>query len=143
VVQEFSQGRATVIYILGIFAVLYTSYRWYTRVSISHIPGPKPESFLLGNLPEIFQSQVGVPDFKYQREYGDVVRVKGPFGEDRLLISDPKALQYIFHTSGYGFPKWPERTEISRVLMGRGLLWADGEIHRRQRKVMLPGFGGL
>lgn len=57
------------------------------------------------------------------------------------MISDPKALQYIFHTSGYGFLKWPERTEISRVLMGRGLLWADGEIHRRQRKVMLPGFG--
>jgi hypothetical protein len=34
----------------------------------------------IGNLPEIFQSQVGVPDFKYQRLYGDVVRVKGPFG---------------------------------------------------------------
>ena len=122
------------IYILGIFAVLYTGYRRYTRVLISHIPGPNPESFLLGetlpyilvgeadsralgNLPEIFQSQVGVPDFKYQRQYGDVVRIKGPFGvrnspesyydsypsdgqEDRLLISDPKALQYIFHTSG-------------------------------------------
>jgi len=25
--------------------------------------------------------------------------------------------------------------------MGRGLLWADGDIHKRQRKVMLPGFG--
>ncbi|KAH9485227.1 Cytochrome P450 monooxygenase 169 [Psilocybe cubensis] len=111
-----------------------------------------------GNLPEIFQSQAGVPDFKYQQIYGDVVRIKGPFGEDRLLISDPKALQYIFHTSGtlpapsemtvsnfgtqgYGFLKWPERTEISRILMGRGLLWADAEIHKRQRKVMLPGFG--
>ena len=72
-----------------------------------------------GNLPEIFQSQAGVPDFKYQQDYGDVVRIKGPFGvwqtiifpilkvcyssgiqEDRLLLSDPKALQYIFHTSG-------------------------------------------
>ncbi|KAF9047357.1 cytochrome P450 [Panaeolus papilionaceus] len=112
-----------------------------TGISVSNVPGPEPESFLLGNLPEIFQSQAGVPDFKYQSKFGDVVRVKGPFGEDRLLISDPKALQYIFHTSGYGFLKWPERTEISRVLMGRGLLWADGEIHKRQRKVMLPGFG--
>ena len=62
------------------------------------------------------------------------------------------------HVIGYGFLKWPERTEISRILMGRGLLWADGEhtpfpgelsltfhageIHKRQRKVMLPGFGG-
>ncbi|KAG6812535.1 hypothetical protein H0H92_002304 [Tricholoma furcatifolium] len=113
----------------------------YARISVAHVPGPKPESFILGNLPEIFQSQAGIPDFKYQREFGDVVRVKGAFGEDRLLISDPKALQYIFHTSGYGFLKWPERTEISRVLMGRGLLWADGDIHKRQRKVMLPGFG--
>lgn len=30
-------------------------------------------------------------------------------------------------TLGYGFLKWPERTEISRILMGRGLLWADGK----------------
>ncbi|GLB37309.1 putative cytochrome p450 [Lyophyllum shimeji] len=122
-------------------AIVYAGYRRYCRISISHVPGPEPESFFLGNLPEIFQSQVGAPDFKYQCQFGDVVRIKGPFGEDRLLISDPKALQYIFHTSGYGFLKWPERTEISRVLMGRGLLWADGEIHKRQRKVMLPGFG--
>ncbi|KAF8197990.1 cytochrome P450 [Pholiota molesta] len=121
--------------------LLLLAYRRATRIVISHVPGPKPESYVLGNLPEIFQSQVGVPDFKYQRLYGDVVRVKGPFGEDRLLISDPKALQYIFHTSGYGFLKWPERTEISRILMGRGLLWADADIHKRQRKVMLPGFG--
>ncbi|KNZ72214.1 Leukotriene-B4 omega-hydroxylase 3 [Termitomyces sp. J132] len=129
--------------LLGVLGAIlvYTCYRRYTRISVSHVPGPEPESFILGNLPEIFQSQAGVPDFKYQRQFGGVVRIKGLFGEDRLLISDPKALQYIFHTSGYGFLKWSERTEISRVLMGRGLLWADGDIHKRQRKVMLPGFG--
>ncbi|KAJ2916319.1 hypothetical protein MD484_g4089, partial [Candolleomyces efflorescens] len=119
----------------------YQVYRQKTRFSLANVPGPKPDSFILGNLCEIFQSQAGVPDFKYQKLYGDVVRVHGIFGEHRLMISDPKALQYIIHTSGYAFPKWPERTEISRVLMGRGLLWADGDIHKRQRKVMLPGFG--
>ena len=36
-------------------------------------------------------------------------------------------LIYVHTISGYGFLKWPERTEISRILMGRGLLWADGE----------------
>ena len=39
-----------------------------------------------GNLPEIFQSQVGVPDFKYQQVYGDVVRIKGPFGVWQTII---------------------------------------------------------
>ncbi|KAF5345368.1 hypothetical protein D9758_008507 [Tetrapyrgos nigripes] len=121
---------------------LYALYKRFTRISISHVPGPEPETFVLGNLPELFQSQAAAADFKWQKQFGDVVRFKGIFGEDRLLISDPKALQYIMHTSGYNFPKWPERTEISRVLMGRGLLWADGDIHKRQRKAMLPGFGG-
>ncbi|KAF8629180.1 hypothetical protein AX17_005765 [Amanita inopinata Kibby_2008] len=125
----------------GLLSLLYALFRRFNRISVSYLPGPPAQSFMLGNLPELFQSQAGEPDFKYQREYGGIVRIKGVFGEDRLLISDPKALQYIFHTSGYRFQKWPERTEISRVLMGRGLLWADGETHRRQRKVMLPGFG--
>jgi hypothetical protein len=47
--------------------------------------------------------------------------------EDRLLISDPKALQYIYHVSGYNFPKQSERREISRLLAGCGILWAEGK----------------
>ncbi|KAJ3749248.1 cytochrome P450 [Lentinula detonsa] len=136
----FENARGLGVF-LGIIALGYFLYRRYTRISISHIPGPAPESFLLGNLAELFQSQVGAPDFKWKQQFGDIVRIKGPFGEDRLVVSDPKAMQYIFQTAGYGFLKWPERTEISRVLMGRGLLWADDAIHRRQRKAMLPGFG--
>ncbi|KAF9070864.1 cytochrome P450 [Rhodocollybia butyracea] len=133
------QNISYIALIVAVFAFLL--YRRFTRISISHIPGPEPESFILGNLPELFQSQAAVPDFKWQSKFGDIVRIKGAFGEDRLVVSDPKAMQYIFQTAGYGFLKWPERTEISRVLMGRGLLWADGSIHKRQRKVMLPGFG--
>ncbi|KAE9408599.1 cytochrome P450 [Gymnopus androsaceus JB14] len=134
-------GNVTKIPYLGFIALAFFLYRRYTRISVAHIPGPEPESFLLGNLPELFQSQAAVPDFKWQRQFGDIVRIKGALGEDRLFVSDPKAMQYIFQTAGYGFLKWPERTEISRVLMGRGLLWADDVIHKRQRKAMLPGFG--
>ncbi|KAJ3772964.1 cytochrome P450 [Lentinula raphanica] len=137
--SEYAQSKNGIL--LGAIALVYFLYRRYTRISIFHIPGPEPESFWLGNLAELFQSQVGAPDFKWKQRFGDIVRIKGPFGEDRLVVSDPKAMQYIFQTAGYGFLKWPERTEISRVLMGRGLLWADGTIHKRQRKAMLPGFG--
>ncbi|KAJ3821195.1 cytochrome P450 [Lentinula raphanica] len=137
--SEYAQSKNGIL--LGVIALVYFLYRRYTRISISHILGPEPESFWLGNLAELFQSQVGAPDFKWKQQFGDIVRIKGPFGEDRLVVSDPKAMQYIFQTAGYGFLKWPERTEISRVLMGRGLLWADGTIHKRQRKAMLPGFG--
>jgi len=44
---------------------------------------------------------------------------------DYLLVSDPKAMQYIFPL-GYNFQKPPERREVSRIHSGRGILWADG-----------------
>ncbi|KAF8645774.1 hypothetical protein AX16_007583 [Volvariella volvacea WC 439] len=125
--------------VLIFFAKLYQHYK---RISISLVPGPEPESILLGNMRELFQSQASEADFKWQGEYGDIVRLKGPLGEDRLLVSDPKALQYIYHTAGYKFFKQKARREISRIISGRGIFWADGNDHKRHRRVMLPGFGG-
>ena len=54
--------------------------------------------------------------------------------EDRLLISDPKAVQYIYQTSGYNFVKLAERRELSRILAGRGILWADGSFDHDQSR---------
>ncbi|KDQ56237.1 hypothetical protein JAAARDRAFT_690089 [Jaapia argillacea MUCL 33604] len=122
-------------------ALVYVIYRRFTRISIADVQGPAPESFLLGNLRELFQEQVGESDFLWQKEFGDCLRIRGALGEDRLLVSDPKAIQYIFQTSGYNFPKWHERREFSRMVNGRGLTWAEGSAHKRQRKVMLPAFG--
>ncbi|CDO76737.1 hypothetical protein BN946_scf184813.g7 [Trametes cinnabarina] len=122
-------------------AILYSIYRLLTRPSISDIPGPESTSFWLGHLPELFQEEAGDTDFKWQEQYGSVVRVKAPFGEDMLWISDPKALQYVYQTSGYNFPKQPERRVLSRLIGDTGLTWAEGDVHKRQRKVMLPAFG--
>ncbi|KAI0800178.1 cytochrome P450 [Fomes fomentarius] len=125
----------------GALTLLYAVYRFLTRPSVADVPGPEPTSFWLGHLPELFQEQSGETDFKWQEQYGSVVRVKAPFGEDMLWISDPKALQYIYQTSGYNFPKQPERRILSRLIGDTGLTWAEGDVHKRQRKVMLPAFG--
>ncbi|KAJ6593189.1 cytochrome P450 [Mycena capillaripes] len=119
----------------------YTTYRQFTRISVAGVRGPESSSWLLGNMPQLFGGQVGEAEFKWQEIYGGVVRIKASFGEDRLLVTDPKALQYIYQTSGYRFHKQPERIELTRLISGRGILWADGNDHKRHRKVMLPGFG--
>ncbi|KAF7290074.1 PseudoU-synth-2 domain-containing protein [Mycena chlorophos] len=111
-----------------------------------------------GNMPKLVGGQVGEPEFKWQ-EISLMNARRGAYAlrvdkinlqlqlisflsrqEDRLLVTDPKALQYIYHTSGYRFPKQPERIELTRLVFGRGLLWADGDDHKRHRKVMAPGF---
>ncbi|KAJ7278476.1 cytochrome P450 [Mycena rebaudengoi] len=119
---------------------LYLIYRRWTRISIADVPGPEPESFLLGSLPELLQSQAGEADFKWQERFGHVVRLKGILGTDRLLISDPKALHHIYN-SGYNIRKQGMRSELARVFTGPGLAWANNETHRRQRRVNSPAFG--
>ncbi|KIY53206.1 cytochrome P450 [Fistulina hepatica ATCC 64428] len=124
------------------FTLLYTVYRRYTAISISKVPGP-PGSWLFatGRVTDLLRADVGGLQFEWQQQYGPVIRVKGPLGEDFLLVSDPKALQYIYQTSGYRFPKPSFTRIILEVLSGKALFWAAGEDHKRQRKVMLPAFG--
>jgi len=126
----------------GLIFLVYTIYRYFTRPRLTPLQGPSSSSFLMGNLPELYRSLVGEIDFKWQQQYGNAVRFKSIVGNDALWIADPKALQYIFQTSAYHFPKQKERLVVTRLMNGKGLVWAEGDVHKRQRKVMLPAFGG-
>jgi cytochrome P450 len=60
--------------------------------------------------------------------------------ETTISVADPKALQYIFHTSAYYFPKTDETVHFSKELFGEGIVSVSGATHQRQRKLMLPAF---
>ncbi|KAG1836307.1 cytochrome P450 [Suillus subluteus] len=123
-------------------AIVYGVYRRYSHISLADIPGPESASFIMGNLKELHQDQAADADFKWQAQYGNIVRFKGSFGEDQLMVSDPAALQYMFAKSAYRFPKPPDRRVLSHFINGKGIIWAEGDDHKRHRRVMLPGFGG-
>ncbi|TFK50064.1 cytochrome P450 [Heliocybe sulcata] len=124
-------------------AVTYLYKRWRARISLRDIQGPKSYSFLLGNLGEMYLGPAAEADFKWHQTFGSVVRYKGILNDDYLMISDPKALQHILHTSAYHFVKDSGgKRALTHLLAGRSLNSVDGEEHRRQRKVMLPAFGG-
>ncbi|KAJ6571321.1 cytochrome P450 [Mycena capillaripes] len=135
-----SLSQSVLVPFLVCTLVLYSIYRRWTRISISDIPGPEPESFLLGNLPEFFQSQAGEAEFKWQARFGHVFRLKGIFGTERLVVSDPKALHHVYH-NGYNIQKQGFRTELTTLMTGPGLASASGETHRRQRRINSPAFG--
>ncbi|KZV64464.1 cytochrome P450 [Peniophora sp. CONT] len=56
------------------------------------------------------------------------------------MLADPKALQYVLQTSGYRFPKRQDAQVDIRMIFGEGIVWAHGEQHQRQRKIMNPAF---
>lgn len=43
------------------------------------------------------------------------------------MVADPKALQYILHTSGYNFPKSPDASHVIRMLTGDGVGCTHGK----------------
>ncbi|KIK60769.1 hypothetical protein GYMLUDRAFT_200098, partial [Collybiopsis luxurians FD-317 M1] len=127
-------------FLSGIAIIAFILYKYSRRFPFHNIPGPKSNSFWLGHLCELFQFPTAVTELQWQETYGGVVRFKVSFGSEQLMITDPKALQHIFQTTDYRWRKSRTRREISRLTSGRGLAWSDGDAHKRQRKIMLPGF---
>ncbi|OCH87517.1 cytochrome P450 [Obba rivulosa] len=115
--------------------------RFFARKTFEHIRGPSSASWLFGNMLEFNrQDQAGDLDFKWCREFGSTWRLNGILGESVLMTADPKALQHIFHKSGYSYRKTADNTELNRTLFGPGIIWASGHVHQRHRKVMNPAF---
>ncbi|KAL1706311.1 cytochrome P450 [Schizophyllum commune] len=123
--------------------VRYALEMWRRRRFLRHVPGPASNSFLLGNLPELLRSPAAEIEFEWQERYGGVVKYNGAFGEQLLMISDPVAAQYVVQTSGYGFIRPSDRKEVSRQLLGRGILTVEGHDHKRHRRIMVPGLSSV
>ncbi|KAK0479644.1 cytochrome P450 [Armillaria novae-zelandiae] len=114
---------------------------WKHRYVIRKIRGPPRPSFLLGHEPLLTGRQyVGDLEMEWYQQYGAVYRTAGCFGQDILSVSDPKALQYIFHSSGYRFPKTKDMHRFLETLSGPGIAAVEGKVHQRQRRILGPAF---
>ncbi|KAK7056385.1 hypothetical protein VNI00_002939 [Paramarasmius palmivorus] len=120
------------------FLLFVAGYLLYTKLrpsALSSLPGPPSRSFLLGNLADFSETDAGLISIgKIDMEAWFISRA------DRLLITDPRSLQHILQTTTYTWRKWSEKKEFDRRTTGYGLLWADGDTHKRHRKVMQPAF---
>lgn len=107
---------------------------------LGELPGPSNESFIFGNLKRIFASPNSVVHESWLQEYGSTLRYRGFLSSYRLFTVDPRALTYVMSQPG-SFPK-PENVRRSLAdVLGEGLLFSEGETHKRQRRIMNPSFG--
>ncbi|KAK0480744.1 cytochrome P450 [Armillaria novae-zelandiae] len=125
---------------LFVAVVILTFMVMKPRRSLRHIPGPPSSSWLFGNMIELLlPHQYGDNEFSWQDTYGPVYRIKGCFGEDRLMVSDPCTLKHVLNDTI--FARSPQQQQIVRMLIGeQSLLYAHGSDHRRMRSVMTPAF---
>ncbi|KAF8499477.1 cytochrome P450 [Hysterangium stoloniferum] len=121
--------------------VLRLLIRHLRRHSIAYLPGPKSESWLVGIMPDLIRpKEVGDADIAWTNEYGTALRIKGTFNQDVLFLSDPKGLKHILNSATSNFSKIASNRALATIVTGRGLSWAEGAQHVRQRKVLNPAF---
>jgi hypothetical protein len=123
------------------------------------VPGPNPPSWLWGSEWEMYNSDPGQKYLEWYDRFGRIVKFKGVLGvsftsplhspsylhtciqSSFLSLADPSAIQYILgHQHCYEFPKPDGERQFFLTLLGKGLIWAEGEAHSRQRRILSPGF---
>ncbi|KAK4188363.1 cytochrome P450 4V2 [Podospora australis] len=106
------------------------------------LPGPSDNSWYNGQFKKIVESPSGAPMIEWMDSIPNagLIRYLGPLNQERLLPTSPKALVEVLNTKNYEFQKPSSlRHTIGRIL-GIGLLLAEGEEHKVQRKKLAPAF---
>ncbi|KAJ7274721.1 hypothetical protein C8J57DRAFT_1505481 [Mycena rebaudengoi] len=88
------------------------------RRPIARVPGPHATSWVYGNMLHLYLPATwGEFEFPWQRQYGPLYRIKGCFGEDYLVVSDPRSLQHIL--SGGLFTRSPVGLAVASAVRAR------------------------
>lgn len=130
-----AQFAVTAVYKLWVYPRLLSPLR--------HLPSPPGASWFFGH----FLRFAWLPSGELQAGWihdipnDGLIRYFGLWNRERIMPTDAKTLQEVLHQKSYIFVK-PAITRggLAVVLGLKGILFAEGDVHRHQRKIMMPAF---
>ncbi|KAF8587462.1 cytochrome P450 [Ramaria rubella] len=103
--------------------------------------GPPSESWIFGVSKKVFEAKDSALLFEeWAEQYGSVFRIPEALGSSRIILCDPKAIAYFYTTGATSFKRRTLSKLVIERLFGQGLLSAEGDSHKRQRKALTPAF---
>jgi hypothetical protein len=127
--------------LIALAAIIYICVIIPYRSPLRILAGPPVTQWFGGHLRSVLDPAVSNKAIDIIiRRYGRSVRIRGlgPW-DDRLLTLDPQSLSHILkHPDVYEKP-WQSRRLIEN-LIGCGILAAEGQMHKRHRRVASPAF---
>ncbi|KAI9818872.1 MAG: hypothetical protein M1827_007693 [Pycnora praestabilis] len=109
---------------------------------LRHLPQPTGNNFFMGQFRRILLEPSGVPHMQWAKSIPNdgLIRYMGLLNQERVLVTGSKAMGEVLVQKNYEFIKPPQfRLSIGRIL-GFGLLLAEGDEHKVQRKNLMPAF---
>ncbi|KAI2478388.1 Cytochrome P450 [Pyrenophora tritici-repentis] len=143
------QGDGYISSTAAIFTILLL-VKWFYEILIyphflsplRKLPQPENTNPILGNFLQIFNLATGEPHREWIDEVPNdgVIYYRWLFNSPRVLVANPKAMGEVLVTKSYEFVKPARLREGLGRLLGVGILLAEGEEHKRQRKLLMPAF---
>ncbi|KAF8173850.1 cytochrome P450 [Mycena galopus ATCC 62051] len=103
------------------------------------LKGPPSPSRILGFMRHATQD-ISLEYEHWATLYGGAYEIPLAFGSKQVMLHDPKALAHCYNTERAVYVRTESERQIISAMFGRGVLWAEGEMHKRQRKALTPAF---
>ncbi|KAG1885874.1 cytochrome P450 [Suillus fuscotomentosus] len=133
------------INVAGSFAALWALVKVLRmlrlRVKTTQLLGPPRTSLVYGVSRDIGSSHDRAAIYeRWATEYGVAYMTPSVLGQTNVVLCDPKAIAHFYARETWTYVKTPLTLAFLESSVGKGLLWAQGETHRRQRKALTPAF---
>ncbi|KAJ5553236.1 hypothetical protein N7494_002614 [Penicillium frequentans] len=119
---------------------LYLWPIWFSP--LRNLPEPPGGHPLHGHVKLVPNERSGMPLQEWINEVPNngLIRYRMRFNKEEVLVVNPKGLSEVLVQKSYEFAKpYRLRKGLGRIL-GVGLIIAEGEEHKRQRKLLMPAF---
>ncbi|KAJ7059595.1 cytochrome P450 [Mycena amicta] len=133
--------------ILTTLAVVLSGWLLWRRthsqgpLKLTILNGPQSASYFYGASRTLARSDDHGELFEeWSKLYGPVFQIPTAFGGRRTVILDPRAVNHFYSRERSVYVKSKLSRAVISNLFGHGLLWAEGEVHKRQRKALTPAF---
>ncbi|KAJ7494219.1 cytochrome P450 [Mycena galericulata] len=139
---NFHVGSTDTVVLFASVSVCFILLRRLSRRrSTTTLKGPSSNNFFYGVLPRLMNAADSSAVYEeWTRAYGSVFSIPHLLGSRQLVLTDPKGLQHFFSREAYGYVQTPTAKRLLEGFIGRGLFWAEGDSHKRQRRALVPAF---
>ncbi|KAL0066804.1 hypothetical protein AAF712_006203 [Marasmius tenuissimus] len=121
---------------------LVIRYVQYLREPIRSVCcAPREDAhWLWGHEFSVWKEEVSKKYLEWTSILGPVYRIKAPFFQRDVLVAGDNASSSHVLQNAYRYEKAPAFLPITVKLVGRGVVWAHGDVHKHQRRLISPAF---
>ncbi|KAK9469790.1 cytochrome P450 [Lipomyces arxii] len=142
----YSLSNPAIASIIVFVLLLRTSYYSFIRPryfsKLSHFPLPTKDVHWFWGISTNIQERPDMlfVDWIEQWKDSDIIRLRGMMGSESIVPVSVQAVTEVLSSQSYTFIKPPFIARSLNGVLGNGILFAEGDVHKQQRKLLMPAF---